>query len=52
MAEVESKDFSKERDEWMSKMVGCSKDHGKEIDLYGKSFEDKVARIEGLIAEA
>jgi len=26
----------------MSKMMGCSKDHAKEIDLYSKSYEDKI----------
>ena len=29
----------------MSKLAGCSKDHAKEIDLYNKSYEDKVERI-------
>jgi len=33
-------------------MTGCSKDHGKEIDLYGKSYEEKIQRIEALLAEA
>ena len=29
----------------MNKLAGCSKDHAKEIDLYKKSYEDKVERI-------
>ena len=33
-------------------MLGCSKDHGKEIDLYGKSYDEKVLRIKTLIDEA
>lgn len=51
-AEVSEDKFAKERDEFLSKMTGCSKDHGKEIDLYGKSYEEKIQRIEALLAEA
>ncbi len=29
----------------MSKLAGCLKDHAKEIDLYKRSNEDKVERI-------
>jgi len=29
----------------MTKLLGCSKDHAKEIDLYGKSYDDKLAQI-------
>lgn len=36
----------------MSKMIGCSKDHGKEIDLYSKPYPEKIARIEALLKEA
>lgn len=32
--------------------MGCSKDHGKEIDLYSKSYAEKINRIEQLINEA
>ena len=33
----------------MSKLAGCSKDHAKEIDLYNKSYEDKVERINTML---
>ena len=33
----------------MSKLAGCSKDHAKEIDLYNKSFDDKVERIKKMM---
>jgi len=33
-------------------MIGCSKDHGKEIDLYGKTYDEKVLRIKSLLNEA
>lgn len=36
----------------MAKMVGCSKDHGKEIDLWNKPYDEKVARIRTHLEEA
>jgi hypothetical protein len=36
----------------MSKVIGCSKDHGKEIDLWNKSFGEKVERIKTMLGEA
>jgi hypothetical protein len=33
-------------------MIGCSKDHGKEIDLYGKTYQEKILRINTLLQEA
>lgn len=33
-------------------MVGCSKDHGKEIDLYNKSYEEKILRVQSHLSEA
>ena len=36
----------------MSKVIGCSKDHGKEIDLWNKSFNEKVERIKKMLSEA
>ena len=33
-------------------MLGCSKDHGKEIDLYNKSYQEKILRVKTLIEEA
>ena len=26
-------------------MFGCSKDHAKEIDIYNKSYKEKIDRI-------
>lgn len=51
-AQVEQKAYDKERDEYLAKMIGCSKDHGKEIDLYGKTYTEKVLRIKSLLNEA
>ncbi len=50
--EVKLKSYDKERDEYLAKMIGCSKDHGKEIDLYGKSYNEKIERIKTMINEA
>mgnify|MGYP001006260452 CR=1 FL=1 len=33
-------------------MLGCSKDHGKEIDLYNKSYYEKIQRVKTLLDEA
>ena len=33
-------------------MTGCSKDHGKEIDLYNKDYGEKIKRIRTLLGEA
>jgi hypothetical protein len=33
-------------------MIGCSKDHGKEIDLYNKSYPEKIDRIRAMLDEA
>lgn len=32
-------------------MIGCSKDHSKEIDIYNKSYAEKVARIKTMKEE-
>jgi hypothetical protein len=29
----------------MKEMMGCSRDHSKEIDIYNKSYKEKVERI-------
>lgn len=42
---VEQKEYSKEQQEYMAKLLGCSRDHGKEIDLYNKSYADKIEQI-------
>lgn len=36
----------------MSKMAGCSKDHGQEIDLWNKPYEEKIQRIKTHLVEA
>ena len=46
---VKGKAYDKERDEYLAKMIGCNKDHGKEIDLYGKTYDEKILRIKSLI---
>ena len=33
-------------------MIGCSKDHGKEIDLYNKTYAEKILRVNTLLTEA
>ena len=30
----------------MKQMMGCSKDHAKEIDIFYKSYEEKIERIQ------
>jgi hypothetical protein len=29
----------------MKEMMGCSRNHSKEIDIYSKSYEEKMQRI-------
>jgi hypothetical protein len=29
----------------MKEMMGCSRDHSKEIDIYSKSYAEKIERI-------
>ena len=50
--EVKQKSYESEQQEYLSKMVGCNKDHGKEIDLYSKSYAEKIDRIKSLMIEA
>ena len=33
-------------------MMGCSKDHAKEIDLYSKSYAEKVERVRTQMKQA
>jgi hypothetical protein len=42
---VNDTEYSKEQQEYMAKLIGCSKDHGKEIDLYNKPYEEKIDRV-------
>ena len=50
--ETKARDFSKEQDDYLHKLAGCSKNHGQEIDLYNKSFGEKIDRIQTLLKEA
>ena len=34
--------------DFIQKTIGCNKDHQKEIDIYSKSYEEKMARIKAL----
>ena len=45
-------DFNKTQEEYMHKMMGCSRDHAKEIDLYSKDYGSKIERIMKMIGEA
>jgi len=36
----------------MHKMMGCSRDHAKEIDLYSKDYGSKIERIMKMVEEA
>jgi len=36
----------------MHKVIGCNKDHSKEIDLYAKTYEGKMERVTKMISEA
>ncbi|CDW82206.1 UNKNOWN [Stylonychia lemnae] len=44
--ETEDKDFSKET--MLKEMMGCSRDHSKEIDIYYKSYGEKIERIKAM----
>ena len=43
--EIQDKDFDKETKEKYHKMMGCSKDHAAEIDIYNKTYAEKIQRI-------
>ena len=43
--EVRGTCYSEKQKEYMAKIMGCSKDHAKEIDLYSKPYEEKIERI-------
>ena len=52
MEEVKAKDFERQRQEYMEKMFGCSKDHSKEIDLYDKTNQEKIEHIRTMLKQA
>ena len=43
--EINNKDFEKESAEKYHKMMGCNKDHAAEIDIYNKTYKEKISRI-------
>ena len=43
--EIEDKDFDKEAKDKFHKMMGCSKDHAAEIDIYNKTYPEKIERV-------
>ena len=43
--EVPAGDFGKEGATHMKEMMGCSRNHSKEIDIYSKSYSEKIQRI-------
>jgi hypothetical protein len=32
-------------------MMGCSRDHAKEIDIYSKTFQEKIERVKAMKEE-
>ena len=50
--EVKQTDFEGQRKEYMEKLMGCSKDHSKEIDLYDKTYAEKIDRVTTMIKQA
>ena len=50
--EVKDTDFAQKQKEYMEKMMGCSKDHAKEIDLYNKTYADKIDRVKTQMKQA
>ena len=50
--ETEDTDFEAKQKEYMAKMTGCSKDHAKEIDLYNKTYADKIDRVKTQMKQA
>lgn len=43
--EAKDEDYERKSKEYMEKIMGCSKNHSKEIDLYEKTFAEKVERV-------
>jgi len=48
-AEAESADYSREAQ--VKDLFGCNRDHSKEIDIYNRSYEDKIDRVKQLKEE-
>ena len=43
--EIEGKDFKQGVKDSVHKMMGCSQDHSAEIDIYSKTYKEKIERI-------
>ena len=52
LEEIKQTDFEREREQYMEKLLGCNKDHSKEIDLYKKTYEDKIDRVKQMVLQA
>lgn len=48
--EVNQTDFNKEAQ--VKEMMGCARDHSKEIDIYNKTYDEKLFRITSLKDQA
>ena len=47
--EAKDEDYERKSKEYMEKIMGCSKNHSKEIDLYEKTFAEKVERVQTMM---
>ena len=43
--ELDKKDYDQEVKDNIHKMMGCNKDHAVELDIYNKSYKEKIDRI-------
>jgi FK506-binding protein 4/5 len=43
---VEQRNFEKESRDNLHKMMGCSRDHAAELDIYNRSYPEKIKRIQ------
>lgn len=50
--ETKQADFDQQQKDYMGKLMGCSKDHAKEIDLYNKSYKDKLDHVRQMVKQA
>ena len=49
LEEAKQTDYERQRQEYMEKLVGCNKDHSKEIDLYDKTNSEKFERADTML---
>ena len=45
LEEAKQTDYERQRREYMEKILGCAKNHSKEIDLYEKTYAEKIERV-------